>query len=204
MAKRTSRKTTSAVLGLYVHPDASDRDYYHLRAYPVWIGGTPDDLAAIDRGEPLSRPLRDQICNVSDYHRQQLGGLDLHQLMVNSQGDNGSSERHLYGWEVEYRDLFSIDLRKAQQMAKTLATIEKRIDALNEKYGRPGTFGTYLLRVADAIGATRIVWPQGVERSSYSEREHRIMSLYNGSSYVDGQVREWVKGGQLASEEAAS
>jgi hypothetical protein len=77
-------------------------------------------------------------------------------------------------------------------MHKTLTTIEKRQDKISEKYGRPATFGAYLARVAQAIGADAIVTPSGAQRGwSYSESEQRIWTIADGISHVDHLIRQW-------------
>jgi hypothetical protein len=87
-------------------------------------------------------------------------------------------------------------------MAKTLTTIEKRQEKISEKYGRPATFGAYLARVAQAIGAAFIVTPTGANRGwSYSESDQRFWSIADGISHVDHLIRQWQTERERAQEE---
>lgn len=187
-------KKTSATLGLYIAPEHKD-GWYHLRAYVVFIGRKPSEMADIDNGQAVDPDVNsDTIRNMGGYGADSApNGLYLDDLYVNSQGNDDDATRHLYGWEVEYRNVYTVDARKARQMADTLETINKRMDKLETKYGRPATIGAYLLRVADAIGATRMVLPsRNHGASSYRDREHVIRDLASGASMVDSLVRTWI------------
>lgn len=194
MAKSKTAYKTSATIGLYVTQEKAD-GYYHVRAYPVFIGLRPSEMASIDAGRTIDREINsDTIRNISGFYADETpNGLYLENLHVNSQGNNDADPRHLYGWDIDYRNVYSIDARKARLMAETLATIEKRMAKIEDKYGRPATFGAYLLRVADAIGATRFVVPvRNHGASSYRGREHTIRDLSTGGSIVDGMIRTWI------------
>jgi hypothetical protein len=192
MAKATNK--TSATIGLYIEVEKKD-SWFHVRANVVFVGLKPSEMADIDAGRSISRDVNsDTIRNVGGYDADESpNGLYLDSFRVNSQGNNDDDTRHLYAWEIEYRDVYSIDARKARKMADTLATVEKRMAKVEEKYGRPMTFGAYLLRVADAIGASRFVIPAKVRGSSdYRYREHSIRDLASGASMIDGIIRTWI------------
>jgi hypothetical protein len=196
-------KKTSAILGLYIRP-TRDANYFHIHASAVWVGLTPQDMQDIDNGAGLRAPVaNDRIRNVCDDDALYLRGLRLGSLTVTSQGDSDSANRRLYAWGVEYRNVFSVDRQSAEGMAKTLAAIERRMEAIAVKYGQPATFGAYLLRMADAIGATRIVIPAGEIRSSYDDRQHRVLSLDDGAYAVDRLVANWVAETRSASVSAS-
>jgi hypothetical protein len=60
--------------------------------------------------------------------------------------------------DVEHADVHTVDVRRAQLMASTLRRlIDGWID--QERFGYTTTFGGFLARVAEAIGATKIVRP---------------------------------------------
>jgi hypothetical protein len=176
-------------LGLYV-TEQRDGDYYHVRASVVTIGYDAYERRQVDQGETFSGVRYDSVRNT----RGVVNGLWLKDLVVTSQGERKGNPRHLYGWEVRYQNVFSVDAREAQLMAHTLKTIERRMAKLDEKYGRAATFGAYLARVAQAIGAEKFVHQQGASGGwSYSDSEQRKLSVADGINYVDWQVQKWVE-----------
>jgi hypothetical protein len=130
-----------------------------------------------------------------------------HSLQVSSQGNSTTGaddrettpeQRKLYGWEIEYREPISVRLREAERMAKTLRTIHRKLDKLREKYGDPPTYGAFLLRVADAVGAIKIIAyadPHRI-RSSYDDNDYRFMSLDIGARHVDNLEHDWKEKGR--------
>lgn len=193
-----NRDTMKTRLGLYVTERRSD-GWYYLSASIVTIGTTASDRRAIDGGERTNIPYQ-KIRNPNDYGmNDDTRGLYLCDLKATATGkdDDDSTPgavRHLYGWVLEYRDLFSVDRRKAERMSATLATIDRRLEKQQDKYGPPATFGAYLLRVAAAIDADAIVIPApGPSRGwSYDDHDHQIHDLKFGMYAVDGKVRAWV------------
>lgn len=183
-------------IGLFVHSRV-EGDYFHVLAHPVIIGATAYEMRMIDSGaKDIGHIPHERIRNAGD---DLVNGLYLGNLRVTSQGNQDASPRRLYGFDVEYRDVFAIDRRSAERMAKTLKTIETRMAKLADKFGHPATFGQYLARVANAIGAKFTVHTVGKAKHwSYAENEHRILDLAAGISYVDGLVREWAEPRQEA------
>lgn len=182
-------RKTSATIGLLIE-QKRDNGFFHIYARPVWIGLTPGDMEDIDRRDNIERrPVDgDRIRGIGSYQNERVNGLYYENLCVTSQGNCDDATRHLYAWELCYHDVYTIDADKATQMAKTLTAVEKRLDILCEKYARPATFSAYLLRIADAIGATRFVFNE-------SEAPHsgRVVFELSGGAYrVDGMINRWV------------
>jgi len=184
-------------LGLYVNEirDRKYGDYYHVTANIVTIGLTAYERREIDSSETYRpKTTHDTIRNVNDHDdRADYNGLHLYDLQVQSQGCSDDETRHLYGFETEYRNVFSVDTRRAIAMAKTLQTIDKRQEKLNEQYGRPATFGAYLARIAQIIGADCFIRPDGPQYGhAYADNSHRFFSIADGIYHVDGLIRAWV------------
>lgn len=68
-------------------------------------------------------------------------------LEIWSQGDT-DCERKYYSWEIRYKGVYSVDLRQAEMMAKTLKGMESRLTKYAEKHGRALTVADYFLAVA--------------------------------------------------------
>jgi hypothetical protein len=165
--------------------EVHDNGYYHVRASVVTIG--PTRWHEVEENSVRSSAIR----NVGDDFIN-TPALYLHNLHVNSQGDDNAPERHLYGFDVTYRDVFSVDARQATAMAKTLKIINRRMGKLRERFGHPDSIGQYLGHVAVAIGASAIIVPQGPTRGwSYDEIDHRVMTVGEGVTYVNHVVAKW-------------
>jgi len=59
----------------------------------------------------------------------------------------------VYGWGVYYQDCYSVELDRATAMVKRLTRINARMAKLEQQYGRPATFGAYVLRICEIVGA---------------------------------------------------
>lgn len=186
-------RKTAARHGLYVTEKHSG-SFYHITAYPVTIGHTQDEMIAIDEDRYYDKHITWQtIRNASD---RDIAGLYLHDLQATSQGHDDDRKHGLYGFECHYQDVYSVNLRQAERMAKTLKTIETRLDKLVTKYGHPTTFGAYLARVAEAIHATAFVFPINWHGSSYRDNEHHITDIRDGISRIDSLAYAWQQAGQ--------
>ena len=67
------------------------------------------------------------------------------------------SEGNSYGYSVEYRDTYTVDLRRAEGMSKLLRKIETGMNKLDETRGYTSEFGVYVGRVMEIIKAEFIV-----------------------------------------------
>ena len=189
---------SSAVIGLHLQK-VVDGDYVHFNLHPVTIGRTPDELQALDRGEGAGSVHNDKVRNIScTYGWDTINGLDLSGLQISSQGGGCSTDTRLYGFEVEYRNVFSIDTAKAERIAKTLTTIRKRMEKLSDKVGRPKTFGQFVGHVAKAIGATKLVLVKndnmrgGWDTADVSFRSFPTEAI----DHIDYQVDQWANSRQ--------
>jgi hypothetical protein len=179
----TKHRQSLTRLGLALKTER-DANYLHVTAHPVTIGLTAVERAQIDTGHSVRGDVNSStVRSCSD---DLVNGLYLANLRVWSQGNNDDRERHLYGFELRYMNLYAVELRDAKRMFKTLNLIEARIESLAKKYGRPTTFGQYLARVADAIGADTFVRQNGRFESDH------VMDITTGIYHVDALVREWV------------
>lgn len=59
----------------------------------------------------------------------------------------------VYGWDIWYQDCYSVELKRAEAMVKRLRSINAKMDKLEQQFGRPATFGAYVLRVCQIVGA---------------------------------------------------
>ena len=97
---------------------------------------------------------------------------------------------------LEYREVFTVDERRAASMAKTLRRVNNRLDALNNKRGYPQDYAQFLAYVAEALGIKgQAVFARRVENSgrgwSYDDSEYRWMDINALRSYFQDALRKW-------------
>jgi len=129
-------------------------------------------------------------------------GADFADLRVEGWVDRDCSNKEDFYWglgwhnAVEYREVFSIDERRAASMAKTLPRINNKLDALNKERGYPQDYAQFLSYLAIAMGAKgTAVFGRRVESSghgwSYDDSEYRWMDINALRCHFQGKLREW-------------
>jgi hypothetical protein len=167
-------KTKDITLGLRIVEVKNDHGFYHVFARPVTIGNV--------RAEGTLA--YDYVQGTDSYDTY--NGLYLSGLLVRSQGGNSDTRRHLYGFEPVFEHTYQVDMRDAQRMLKTLATIDRKMEKLAGKFGRPSSFGTYLSHLAHVLGVKRFVFDSPRDTSA-----DQILDIKSGAYKVDHFVNEW-------------
>lgn len=160
-------------LALLLYQEHKD-SYFHIKAYPVWVT-VGDNVPS----------------NTSSYDHPGLS-----ELYVLSQGSDHDKTRHIYAWEVEYRDTWSVDLRRARAMAHTLAMIERKLSQARDLTGDPSRFSDYLLRVSRALGIKAYLVEEKHTGCSYSDNTYRRLSAGDAKSTVDWWENSWLEEGK--------
>lgn len=183
-------KPSAIKVGIWIDTERS-YGYFHVIGKPCIIGPTQFDLEAIDRGETRHVDA-ERVTFFDSYDRPD--GLRLDHLRFTSQGTDDDTNRFLYAWHIEYRDITLRYVQDAEAHARTLKTIDRKLEKLANEYGRPTTFGQHLLRIAKAIGAKAFVLPSKHNDPNrfYANRSYRIEDLKTGAYWVDTRVNEWV------------
>jgi hypothetical protein len=120
-------------------------------------------------------------------------------LELRCQGDSDSRQRpadreQVYGFSCEYRDLWSVDARKAERMYKTLKTIATKLEKLVETRGYTKTFGEYCGRIAEVIGAKGFMLDRPA--SKYNDAGWDQYSIGDGVNRINHLIFQWVRDGQ--------
>ena len=192
--KRT--RSPKVRLGLVVTTE-TDSNWFMVKAYPVTLGPNTWEQECRTSGSYAYPDIKDDTVRNPDDRKQ--NGLYLNNLIVVSQGNNNDERRHLYGWEVRYQSPYAVDLEKAEHMVKTLRTVHARMAATDKKLGRPTTFGQFIARVAEAIGADQFLIDETPKRGSHSgwfthaEAGYRWQDIEDGVRLVDYRIREWAE-----------
>jgi hypothetical protein len=160
--------------------------------------------------------LRARICTqVFEQHAWQPYGCDdtysdgpyYSNLRISCQGDDKSRTRDreaVYGFSCEYHDIYTVDLRKAERMVKTLRAINGKLEKMNESRGYVTSFGEYVGRLAEAVGAKGI----GIKReqpSQYNQATHDWLTVGDGINRINSMIWRWTEDGKpQASSDALS
>lgn len=99
--------------------------------------------------------------------------------------DGNKSEGKTYGWQVTYRDIYSVDLREAERMTKMLRKASKVKMPI-----QPETFGQFAVLMAKALGIKKFVRNIDPDRwsSSYDEQKHAILDIRDGGRIIDEEI----------------
>lgn len=84
-------------------------------------------------------------------------------------------------YDVRYSLPHDVDLLTAEAMASTLRYLDDRLRALEATHGYPATLGQYIARVADAIGASAIIFMR--------DGNAEILSVRKGVARIDRRLR---------------
>lgn len=119
-------------------------------------------------------------------------------LQVNALCDRTTSLNETYGWTVEYREVFSVDLKRAAAMVKTLRKVESGLTRMQGELGYPESFPAYLARVAKVLGIKSFGWKIGGRDSLYSGNEYRWTDASGMGSYVNELCRKFIEADRVA------
>ena len=115
-------------------------------------------------------------------------------LEVNSQGnDEDGDRRRLYGFDVRYRDVYSLDLYRAEKMVKTLRKVDRSLRKQRDEGGETRNVAVYIGRVARAIGAKHIVFEKDKAATGY---RYDVKPLGDGIDGIHWLAEEWIKEGK--------
>lgn len=174
-----ANKQSTWKIGLYVCYDpfkpqqriSGDRPTWTVEIRPVTIGDHPSSYT--DTIDPT------RVTNPND--RTDYNGLMLQDFVITTYvSDEADGTRRTWGWSKGYRSPYSVDTRDAERMAKTLKTIDRRMEAQRATDGYPDNFIAYVRHIAKAMKAEAIVFATNRGGWSYSETPHAICNLGEG------------------------
>jgi hypothetical protein len=87
-------------------------------------------------------------------------------------------------WDLEYHDIFSVDLARAERMTKLLKRIREALDHLPIS---PSGFSQYVALLGAAIGIKYMAIPENEEterRNHYPDGWYRIKPIRDAQNYV--------------------
>jgi hypothetical protein len=99
----------------------------------------------------------------------------------------------MYGHEVQYADLHSVDLRDVEMMYKLLRYVDRKLDAIRRDMGGTESTGHYFLRVCKALGIRKMAFKCTPEQFEFSGNRWRTTDLPGGQYAINQQIAEWIK-----------
>jgi hypothetical protein len=114
----------------------------------------------------------------------------------------GDREEPVYGFDVTYHDVYSVDRRCAVRMAKTLQLIETKLSRLQEKRGYVRTYGEYCGRVAEVLGCDGVCLER--EPNSHTAERWRWETIGDGINHINRKIAAWVDEARPKPEPAAA
>jgi hypothetical protein len=111
--------------------------------------------------------------------------------------DSSNQDDFYFGYNpIEYREVCTVDQRRAETMAKTLRRINKKIESLSSVYGNPQDFAGlcafFAVAVANSSGnvfARRV--PNSGRGWSYDDSEYQWMDSNSLRYYFQDELRKW-------------
>jgi hypothetical protein len=197
MATKRTNKPTQA---LYLHimeersPGWGDGPYFHIRLRVC--------TQKYENGQYVVYGVDDDYDN----------GILYSNLRISCQGDEKSRLREhighngaVYGWDVLYHDVYTVDARKATRMSKTLALIERKLRQLADRRGYAGNFGDYCGRVAEALGCVGMVETRGEKgRVNVGDKFRWHANIGDGINAINNAIWRWQQEAKEKGQEAAS
>jgi hypothetical protein len=175
---------TKQDLYLLVQEERS-HDYYHLRARVVTKAREERDTESYPGGT-----------------RDRYQGPKYDGLQAGCQGDQGSRkaegrEGAVYGFgRLEYREVFSVDLGDAERMVKTLRALERKIAKLGEVRGYARSYGEFLGRFAEALGAKGMVFRRNQKHAATTGQTWEWTTVGDGINKAANLIYQWQREGQ--------
>ena len=124
-------------------------------------------------------------------------------LRLSCQGEDASrtearrtGREAVYGYATEYREVFSIDRRKARRMSKTLELLERGLDKRSDQRGYVKSYGEYCGRVAEVFGCKGIALQRTEEQARRSGQRWDWMSVGDGVNRINHRIELWQREGE--------
>lgn len=118
-------------------------------------------------------------------------------LVITAQADRSGSSSDAYGWRVEYKQPYAVELLRAEEMVKVLRKVSRGLDKMERELGYCESFGAYVARVGKVLGMSAYGWLADDSPSAsgpgfqYSDGRYRWTDAVGMASYVQGLVRDF-------------
>jgi hypothetical protein len=172
---------------LYLNTNNPNGVNQYFEARPVEVVDHP--TALMPNGDP-----RPSIRNlISDWDREVSS---LRDLSIHAWVGGDYRNRFLSSFYTTYRDVYEVDLRRAEEMESTLRKINRALVKAEARDGDPANFGQYLMRVARALGIKDVIVKTGGSQfqSDYDRMEFRMLTLVEGAARANLWIQNFLNG----------
>jgi hypothetical protein len=181
MTKTKTTKATTDSRGNELHllvTEQREHGYFHLTARVV--------TQRLEGGQWVPYGVDDDYSD----------GLQWTGLQVRCQGDdrsrvNPDRAQAVYGYDVCYHDVYTVDLRKAKRHVKTLEKLAKGLDRITEVRGYVRSYGEYLGRVAEVLGCAGIGIQRSEKHAATSGQRWLWESIGDGVNAANNAIWRW-------------
>jgi hypothetical protein len=107
---------------------------------------------------------------------------------------SADGEGGFYGFSVEYRNVFSVDIQRAEQMLKALRRITKHMSQLATRLGYAQDIATYAAYAMDLFVTSNAPFVRHVtEEHDISGKGYRGMDANSLRYWVQDEIAKWQK-----------
>lgn len=110
-------------------------------------------------------------------------------LAITAQRDT-VAEGYWYALELEYRDVYSVNLEFAEVMVKTLRRAHRQLERLADRFGRPTDLAGFIGQVGDVMKVSQYGWITQRGRINGPESEYRWGDINVLRLHIDSVVRD--------------
>lgn len=110
-------------------------------------------------------------------------------LVISGQLDYVADD--VYGYRVEYRNVYSVDCKRAEMMAKQLRKIQRGLDKIEADLGYPESFAAFVARVGSVLGAKAYGWRAHRRGGMYADNVYRWTDASGFASHVATLARDF-------------
>lgn len=181
-------------MGVFVRLDDTTHDSWigHTR-HSTWVRAFPVILqyarGGVLQDEPYGEAVDFKFCGNTSEHPE----FDHLQATTLLGSDVGPQYQTIGAGDIAYHDIYKVSLYEIERMAKALRALLKRLEKINQQVGYHMTFGQYVVRFANAIGARYIILKRDKDSEERSGSKWRFLTLEHGGQYVDRLIAEWNK-----------
>ncbi len=94
---------------------------------------------------------------------------------------------------IEYSNVYSVNLGRAEHMLAVLKRIDKGLDKIREAEGWASDWSTYVGRVARILGVKRLIVESSPRQRDMSGEKYRILTIGEGLDHIRHDLAEWRK-----------
>lgn len=153
--------------------------------FALFLSHAPNKRDNDGRGSTLQITIV-QIRAVGEY-RNPSSGSEFDDLRFTARINGFNSKPYTcYGWEAEFRDLYSVDATRAKTMVKAFKKLER---AYKKAIVQPSSFGQYVAVHAAGLGIKKLVQCTASHGWSLDDGEYIVHDLKAAAYVIDEAVK---------------